>query len=517
MKAAESVGGAGNVRVAVRVRPPNQRELAGEGKGVCVDVNSADGIVKVGGDKAFTFDVAFSMEATQAEVFDNLGVDLVGWVLGGFNASVFAYGQTSSGKTHSMMGLRDSDVLKGLIPRIIALLWECVQAFLDENSKHDCVLKASYLEIYNEEIRDLLGNCEKLKLRNDPKKGIFANGLTMIPLKSSEEAMECIERGAQLRSVAATKFNSESSRSHAVFELHISKTYPTESGDMVSTSRLSLTDLAGCERSSKVGTSGTSLQEGNNINKSLSTLGRCITALVDISQGKKVLAPFRDSVLTLYLRDALAGNVLTTMLANVSPVSSNMEETVSTLRFAASAKRIKTKVTKNEDSQLKRIRELTEELEAVKKELAVQIRLAEGTKRLMRHLNGEVLPASPEDRDEPKKAVEETAAILRRAIADRQGSMRDASFVEANDQPGSAASVPAVSEASLGSMDLSEVPPLSNSSTQSQKTPLPRQHPQSSPSSMSRNQLRKSPPRPRPRLADRKAALEEKQSHNLTL
>jgi hypothetical protein len=194
-----------------------------------------------------------------------------------------------------------------------------------------------------------------------------------------------------------------------------------------------------------------------------------------------------------------------------------MDETVSTLRFAASAKRIKTKVTKNEDSQQKRIRELTEELEAVKKELAVQIRLAEGTKRLMRHLNGEVLPASPEDRDEPKKAVEETAAILRRAIADRQGSMRDASFVEANDQPGSAASVPAVSEASLGSMDLSEVPPLSNSSTQSQKTPLPRQHPQSSPSSMFRNQLRKSPPRPRPRLAYRKAALEEKQSHNLTL
>ena len=517
LKATEIIGGAGNVRVAVRVRPPNQRELAGEGKGVCVDVNSADGIVKVGGDKAFTFDVAFSMEATQAEVFDNLGVDLVGWVLGGFNASVFAYGQTSSGKTHSMMGLRDSDVLKGLIPRIIALLWECVQAFLDENSKHDCVLKASYLEIYNEEIRDLLGNCEKLKLRNDPKKGIFANGLTMIPLKSGEEAMECIERGAQLRSVAATKFNSESSRSHAVFELHISKTYPTESGDMVSTSRLSLTDLAGSERSSKVGTSGTSLQEGNNINKSLSTLGRCITALVDISQGKKVLAPFRDSVLTLYLRDALAGNVLTTMLANVSPVSSNMDETVSTLRFAASAKRIKTKVTKNEDSQQKRNRELTEELEAVKKELAVQIRLAEGTKRLMRHLNGEVLPASPEDRDEPKKAVEESAVILRRAIADRRGSTRDATFVEANDQPGSAASVPAVSEASLGSMDLSEVPPLSNSSTQSQKTPLPRQHPQSSPSSMFRNQLRKSPPRPRPRLAYRKAALEEKQSHNLTL
>ena len=205
IRASKSVGGAGNVRVAVRVRPPSQRELVGEGNGVCVDVVPADGIVKVGNDKAFTFDVAFSMEATQAQVFDKLGVDLVGWVLGGYNASVFAYGQTSSGKTHSMMGARDSEVLKGLIPRIISLLWECVQAFLNENSKHDCVLKASYLEIYNEEIRDLLGNCEKLKLRNDPKKGIFASGLTMVALQSGEEAMEYIERGARLRSVAATK------------------------------------------------------------------------------------------------------------------------------------------------------------------------------------------------------------------------------------------------------------------------------------------------------------------------
>ena len=464
MRAGESVGGAGNVRVAVRVRPPNERELAGEGNGVCVDVVPADGIVKVGSDKAFTFDVAFSMEATQAQVFDKLGVDLVGWVLGGYNASVFAYGQTSSGKTHSMMGVRNSEVLRGLIPRVIALLWECVQAFVNENSKHDCVLKASYLEIYNEEIRDLLGNCEKLELRNDPKQGIFASGLTMVPLQNGEVAMECIERGAQLRSVAATKFNSESSRSHAVFEIHISKTYPTDSGDMVSTSRLSLTDLAGSERSSKVGTSGTSLQEGNNINKSLSTLGRCIAVLVDISQGKKGLAPFRDSVLTLYLRDALAGNVLTTMLANVSPVSSNMEETLSTLRFAASAKRIKTKVTKNEDLQQKRIRELTEELEAVKKELAVQVRQAEGAKKLVLHLNGEMPAAPSEDEDEDVESVAEAgmasaASIIRSAIADRRGSVRDAPLFDTYSDE--------VSGAASRLADSDEVPRTAVSSTDS--------------------------------------------------
>ena len=488
MKAGKRVGGAGNVRVAVRVRPPNQRELAGEGNGVCVDVVPADGIVKVSSDKAFTFDVAFSMEATQAEVFDNLGVDLVGWVLGGYNASVFAYGQTSSGKTHSMMGARDSEVLRGLIPRVISLLWECVQAFLNENSKHDCVLKASYLEIYNEEIRDLLGKCEKLKLRNDPKTGIFASGLTMFPLKSSEEAMECIERGARLRSVAATKFNSESSRSHAVFEIHISKTYPTDSGDMVSTSRLSLTDLAGSERSSKVGTTGTSLHEGNNINNSLSTLGRCIAVLVDISQGKKGLAPFRDSVLTLYLRDALAGNVLTTMLANVSPVSANMEETLPTLRFAASAKRIKTKVTKNEDLQQKRIRELTEELEAVKKELAMQIKLAEGAKKLVLHLNGEMPDVPSDDEDEPTEAGEATVASIRRSsITDRRGSIRDAALLEAyDDEAGDATSALAA--------------------------PV-RFHPPF----QSRTRMPKTPPQQHPRLAARKSAFKGKQGPHVTL
>jgi polyhydroxyalkanoate synthesis regulator phasin len=512
MKAGNSVGGAGNVRVAVRVRPPNQRELAGEGNGVCVDVVPADGIVKVGSDRAFTFDVAFSMEATQAQVFDTIGVDLVGWVLGGYNASVFAYGQTSSGKTHSMMGARNSEVLKGLIPRIISLLWECTRAFLDENSKHDCVLKASYLEVYNEEIRDLLGNYDKLKLRSDPKKGTFASGLTMVLLRNGEEAMKCIERGAQLRSVAATNFNSESSRSHAVFELHISKTYPTDSGDMVSTSRLSLTDLAGSERSSKVGTSGMSLQEGNNINKSLSTLGRCITALVDISQGKKALAPFRDSVLTLYLREALVGNVLTTMLANVSPVNSNMEETVSTLRFAASAKRIKTKVTKNEDSQQKRIRELTEELEAIKKELTVQTRLAEGAKNLVKHLKGEtlaaaspedqhlkekILAASPEGQDVMLEAQETAASTVRQFIANRRGSMRDAAFSDTVDQAAGMASKLAASDES-SSVLMSSGEDL--------------------PSTDSLKQLPKRPPQPRPnRLAARKAASIGKQSQGVTL
>jgi len=298
----------------------------------------------------------------------------------------------------------------------------------------------------------------------------------------------------------------------AVFEIHILKTYPTDSGDMVFTSRLSLTDLAGSERSGKVGTSGTSLQEGNNINKSLSTLGRCIAVLVDISQGKKGLAPFRNSVLTLYLRDALAGNVLTTMLANVSPVSPNKEETLSTLRFAASAKRIKTKVTKNEDLQQKRIRELTEELEAVKKELAVHIRLAEGAKKLVLHLNGGEMPDAPlseDEDDEPAEAGKATIAILRSAIAERRGSTRDAPLFDTYDdeEAGVVGSALVTSE---------EVSPLSQSQLRLRKTSS-RQYPQSTPASLSRNQSRKTPSRQRPRLAARKAAMEEKEGHHVTL
>ena len=256
-----------------------------------------------------------------------------------------------------------------------------------------------------------------------------------------------------------------------------------------------------------------SLQEGNNINKSLSTLGRCITALVDISQGKKALAPFRDSVLTLYLREALVGNVLTTMLVNVSPVNSNMGETVSTLRFAASAKRIKTRVTKNEDSQQKRIRELTEELEAIKKELAVQTRLAEGAKNLVQHLKGEhslpatspeaqhlkgkALVASPEDQDVFLEARETAASTCLLAIANRRGSTRDTAFSDTVDQAaGMACKLAASDESSSVLVSSGEVLPSTNSL----------------------KQLPKSPPQPRSnRLAARKAACKEKQSQGVTL
>jgi len=382
--------GSGNIRVVVRARPPNLRELAGDGSDVCVEVSPKHNTVQIG-DRAFTFDVAFPIECTQLDVFNGIGVDLVQQVWSGYNASLFAYGQTSSGKTHSMMGVRGDEALAGLIPRICNLLFSSVHKFLAEGDEktHEVQVLASYIEVYNEAVSDLLGGCAQLKLREDPKEGIIAAGMVKVELISADGAMATIEKGASGRSTAATAYNSESSRSHAIFELHVKKRYPTPSGDMQSTSRLSLTDLAGSERSAKVGSTGQTLLEGNNINKSLATLGKCIRALVDVSRGKKLLPPFRESVLTLYLRESLAGNVVTTMLANVSPVRSNVDETLSTLRYAASAKNIKTLVRKNEDRAQQRIRELTAENEALKRELELSKQNIIAAKRLAQLVRGQ--------------------------------------------------------------------------------------------------------------------------------
>jgi hypothetical protein len=383
--------GSGNIRVVVRARPPNSRELAGDGSDVCVVVSSEHNTVQLGEEAAFTFDVAFPLECTQLDVFNGIGVDLVQQVWSGYNASMFAYGQTSSGKTHSMMGVRGDDINAGLIPRICDLLFSSVKKFLDEGDEksHEVQILASYIEVYNEAVSDLLGSCALLKLRDG--------------------AMAIIERGASGRSTAATLYNSQSSRSHAIFELHVKRRYPTPSGDMQSTSRLSLTDLAGSERSAKVGSTGQALLEGNNINKSLATLGKCIRALVDVSRGKKVLPPFRESVLTLYLRESLAGNVLTTMLANVSPVRSNREETLSTLRFAASAKNIKTLVKKNEDPAQQRIRELTEENAALKRELEISKQNIIAVQRLSELVRGQ-LSLDAADPADPAAAAAAAAA-----------------------------------------------------------------------------------------------------------
>lgn len=263
-------------------------------------------------------------------------------------ASLFAYGQTSSGKSFSMMGVPGTE-LAGLIPRIANLLFKVVES---SGPDRKYLIEASYLEIYNEKCRDLMSaEMGNLKVRESPKVGVHIAGLTKETVNSVAEIMTCIELGTKNRTTSATLYNSESSRSHSIFEINVQAKYQISGEDMRSASRLALIDLAGSERSDKLGSKGKALVEGNNINKSLTVLGRCIRALVEIGKkgGNKAGStpvPFRDSVLTWYLRDSLAGNARTTMLAACSPVGSNREETVSTLRYASSAKNIKTKATK---------------------------------------------------------------------------------------------------------------------------------------------------------------------------
>eukprot|EP00615_Pteridomonas_danica_P012376 CAMPEP_0114352738 /NCGR_PEP_ID=MMETSP0101-20121206/18157_1 /TAXON_ID=38822 ORGANISM="Pteridomonas danica, Strain PT" /NCGR_SAMPLE_ID=MMETSP0101 /ASSEMBLY_ACC=CAM_ASM_000211 /LENGTH=606 /DNA_ID=CAMNT_0001493261 /DNA_START=371 /DNA_END=2188 /DNA_ORIENTATION=- len=362
-----------NIRVALRCRPPNKRELAGgEGGGVIVKVpgkQASDGLVEVDGNSPFTFDLAFPMETTQLEVFENIGIDIVNCAFHGYNASLFAYGQTSSGKSFSMMGIAGSDLV-GIIPRISRLLF-----IASKKSEKSFLIETSYLEIYNEKLRDLLSdgtnNENYLKIRENVQLGVHVEGLNKEVVESSEETLAVIDHGFKQRTTAATLYNSESSRSHAVFEINIKAKYKdvATGEDMVSSSRIALIDLAGSERSDKLGSKGAALKEGNNINKSLTVLGRCIRALVEVAKGKKTSVPFRESVLTWYLRDSLSGNARTTMLAACSPVASNIEETLSTLRYADSAKSIKTAAVKNEDPAQAKIRELNSELEELKRRL----------------------------------------------------------------------------------------------------------------------------------------------------
>jgi hypothetical protein len=270
-----------------------------------------------------------------------------------------------------MMGVRGT-ALVGLIPRIAHLLFYTISV---DTSKQFFV-EGSYLEIYNEKIKDLLDQkgSDDLKVRESPQLGVHVAGLSRHQVKTSDNCEKLIEDGTSNRTVAATKYNSESSRSHAVFELSVTQKYKDEfSGeDMQSKTKIALIDLAGSERSDKLGSVGVALQEGNNINKSLTVLGRCIKALVEQCNNpkKKIQVPFRESVLTWYLRESLAGNARTTMLACVSPAASNEEETLSTLRYAASAKQIKTSAVKSEDPLKAKVRELALEVELLKKQLA---------------------------------------------------------------------------------------------------------------------------------------------------
>ncbi|XP_054637398.1 kinesin-like protein KIF13A isoform X5 [Dunckerocampus dactyliophorus] len=377
------------VKVAVRVRPMNRREIELNTKCV-VDMEDNQTVLhpppsNSKGDnrkqpKVFAFDHCFwSMDdsnvpkyAGQEVVFKCLGEGILENAFQGYNACIFAYGQTGSGKSFSMMGNGEQP---GLIPRLCCSLFERVH--IDANEAHTFKVEVSYMEIYNEKVRDLLdpkGSRQSLKVREHKVLGPYVDGLSQLAVTSFEDIEVLMSEGNKSRTVAATNMNEESSRSHAVFSIIVTQTlYDLQSGNSgEKVSKMSLVDLAGSERVSKTGAAGERLKEGSNINKSLTTLGCVISALADQSagKGKAKFVPYRDSVLTWLLKDNLGGNSKTAMIATVSPAADNYEETLSTLRYADRAKRIVNHAVVNEDPNARIIRELREEVEKLKVQLS---------------------------------------------------------------------------------------------------------------------------------------------------
>uniref|UniRef100_A0A673BYA0 Kinesin family member 13Ba n=1 Tax=Sphaeramia orbicularis TaxID=375764 RepID=A0A673BYA0_9TELE len=334
----------------------------------------------------FAYDYCFwSMDESDKEkfagqevVFQCLGESLLNNAFLGYNACIFAYGQTGSGKSYTMMGSGDQP---GLIPRLCSALFDRTQK--EQREEESFTVEVSYMEIYNEKVRDLLdpkGGRQTLRVREHKVLGPYVDGLSRLAVASYKDIESLMSEGNKSRTVAATNMNEESSRSHAVFNIILTHTLKDlqsgTSGEKVS--RLSLVDLAGSERAAKTGAAGERLKEGSNINKSLTTLGLVISALAEqgTAKNKTKFVPYRDSVLTWLLKDCLGGNSRTAMVATVSPAADNYEETLSTLRYADRAKNIVNHAVVNEDPNARIIRELREEVE----KLRVQLTQAESLK-----------------------------------------------------------------------------------------------------------------------------------------
>ncbi|XP_061129229.1 kinesin-like protein KIF16B [Syngnathus typhle] len=381
-----------SVRVAVRVRPMNKREKDLSAKCIIKMDGAKTSIANpklsegAAGDpsrdslKTFTYDFSYDSAdsgsagfVTQEKVFRDLGRDVLKAAFEGYNACVLAYGQTGSGKSYTMMG-NTGDA--GLTPRICQGLFGRVDdaARRDEASFRT---EVSYLEIYNERVRDLLRKRSaqtcNLRVREHPKDGPYVQDLSKHLVQNYSDVEELMEAGNTKRTTASTGMNDTSSRSHAIFTVNFTQAKFDAEMPSETLSKIHLVDLAGSERADATGAAGVRLKEGANINKSLVTLGNVISALADLcadadgSQKRKSLfVPYRDSVLTWLLKDSLGGNSKTIMIATVSPADVNYGETLSTLRYANRAKNIINKPTVNEDANVKLIRELRAEIARLK-------------------------------------------------------------------------------------------------------------------------------------------------------
>uniref|UniRef100_A0A7N0UNM6 Kinesin motor domain-containing protein n=1 Tax=Kalanchoe fedtschenkoi TaxID=63787 RepID=A0A7N0UNM6_KALFE len=348
-----------NVQVIIRVRPLNNSEISLQGYNKCVRQESSQTITWTGHPEArFTFDAVADETVSQEKLFKLAGVPMVENCVGGYNSCMFAYGQTGSGKTHTMLGdieagTRRHSVNCGMTPRVFEYMFQRIQkereSRRDEKLKFTC--KCSFLEIYNEQILDLLDpSSNNLQIREDHKRGVYVENLKEVEVLSSRDVMQQLLEGAVNRKVAATNMNLASSRSHSVFTCVIESKWESQGVNHHRFARLHLVDLAGSERQKSSGAEGERLKEATNINKSLSTLGLVIMNLVSISNGRSLHVPYRDSKLTFLLQDSLGGNSKTIIIANISPSVCCSAETLSTLKFAQRAKFIKNNAIVNEDA-----------------------------------------------------------------------------------------------------------------------------------------------------------------------
>uniref|UniRef100_A0A8C8AWX4 Kinesin family member 15 n=1 Tax=Otus sunia TaxID=257818 RepID=A0A8C8AWX4_9STRI len=366
------------IKVYVRVRPPSEGTALTDGdQGLCLSVLSSNTIRlhSKPEPKIFTFDYVADMESTQESVFSSVAKNIVESCMNGYNGTIFAYGQTGSGKTFTMMGPSDSDnfthSLRGVIPRSFEYLFFLIEREKEKAGNGKSFLcKCSFIEIYNEQIFDLLDSASTgLLLREHIKKGVFVDGAVEQVLSSAAEAYQVLTMGWRNRRVASTSMNRESSRSHAVFTITVESMEKNNEIVNIRSSLINLVDLAGSERQKDTHTEGLRLKEAGNINRSLSCLGQVITALVDVGNGKQRHICYRDSKLTFLLRDSLGGNAKTCIIANVHPGSRCFGETLSTLNFAQRAKLIKNKAVVNEDTQ-GNVSQLQAEVKKLKEQLA---------------------------------------------------------------------------------------------------------------------------------------------------
>ncbi|XP_070583411.1 kinesin-like protein KIF1C [Erythrolamprus reginae] len=378
-----------SVKVAVRVRPFNTREI-GYAASCVIQMQGATTCITnpkqaKEAPKSFTFDYSYwshtSAEdphfASQRQVYKDIGEEMLQHAFEGYNVCIFAYGQTGAGKSYTMMGKQEKGQ-QGIIPQL------CEDLFLrvaeDASPSLSCSVEVSYMEIYCERVRDLLSPKSRgnLRVREHPIMGPYVEGLSKLAVTSFEDIADLMDCGNKARTVAATNMNETSSRSHAVFTIVFTQRRHDEltNLDAEKVSKISLVDLAGSERADSSGAKGVRLKEGANINKSLTTLGKVISALAEMQSNHKKkkceFIPYRDSVLTWLLKENLGGNSRTAMIAALSPADINYEETLSTLRYADRAKQIRCNAIINEDPNAKLIRELKEEVARLRDLLCAQ-------------------------------------------------------------------------------------------------------------------------------------------------